>query len=349
MSWHAVDAVDDAVEATRRFLFPFGLVRWAKLGFLVLLMGGGVSTNVSLPFGPQAEFTTFPDGAPEAPPALSGDPLAGVDTALILAAVAAVALVAIAFGIASVSLRLAYYDALRTNAVRVWRPFVRRLGQAAGLFVFTAVVGAVLLAPVAVAVLVGAGVGWGPIAALEGFAAGVSAAGLAAFGLLAVLVGIVVLLALRITNEFVVPVMVLRDDGVLAAWRRVWTRLRGSPREFLVYLLVHLVLSVGLSVARSVALFVAGGAVAVVAAIALVIAAAVLGGLGALVETTAGAVVLVAVIVLALAAVILAFVPVLILTRTYLVAYEVSTLGGIDPDLALLAPAIDPAADADSA
>jgi len=33
MSWHAVDAVDDAVEATRRFLFPFSLVRWTKLAF----------------------------------------------------------------------------------------------------------------------------------------------------------------------------------------------------------------------------------------------------------------------------------------------------------------------------
>ena len=45
MSWNAVDAVDDAVEATRRFLFPVRLVRWAKLSVLVLLMGGSAGTN----------------------------------------------------------------------------------------------------------------------------------------------------------------------------------------------------------------------------------------------------------------------------------------------------------------
>jgi len=51
MSWHAVAALDDAVDATRRFLFPFSLVRWAKLAFLILLMGGsGASVNAPVSF-----------------------------------------------------------------------------------------------------------------------------------------------------------------------------------------------------------------------------------------------------------------------------------------------------------
>ena len=54
MGWHSVDAVDDAVEVTRRFLFPFGLVRWAKLALLVLLMGGGANAGVSVPTAPDA-------------------------------------------------------------------------------------------------------------------------------------------------------------------------------------------------------------------------------------------------------------------------------------------------------
>ncbi|OSO93818.1 hypothetical protein B9H04_15145, partial [Halorubrum ezzemoulense DSM 17463] len=41
MSWHAVDAVDRAVDATRRLLFPFEAVRWVKLAALAAGMAGG--------------------------------------------------------------------------------------------------------------------------------------------------------------------------------------------------------------------------------------------------------------------------------------------------------------------
>lgn len=355
MSWSAVDAVDDAVEATRRFLFPFSLVRWAKLALLVLLMGGGVRTNVSVPFFPNTEFTTGPGepvGGPTEGP--SGDPFFGpnglqgdvgfeaVDMSLVIALVAVIVAVAIAFSIASISLRLVFYDALRTNEVRLWRPFVGRLRQALGLFVFSTLVSLVMAVPVVVAVLAEVDVGWGPADALGSAVAGLPTWGIGVLVALAVLLAVVVLFVLRFTYEFVVPVMVLRDVGVLAGWGRFRPTLRESWVEFLLYLVVHFFLGVGISVAESFVFLFVGGLVAVFAGVAVLIAGGLLGGLPAVTGTTAGLAVLAVVVVIAVLALLILLLPVRILTRTYLIAYEVSTLGGIDPELALLDPRIDP-------
>ena len=357
MSWSAVDAVDDAVEATRRFLFPFSFVRWAKLALLVLLMGGGVRTNVSVPFFPNPGFTTGPGGpggSGGGPTEGPGDPFFGpngfggeagleaVDTNLVIGAAVAVLAVAIAFSIVSLSLRLVFYDAIRTNEVRLWRPFVGRLRQALGLFVFSTLLSLGMAIPVVVAVLTEADVGWGPadalgsaVASLPTWAIGLSVA-------FAVLLAIVVLLVLRFTYEFVVPVMVLRDEGVLAGWSRFWPTLRESWVEFLLYLVIHFFLGVGISVAESFLFLFVGGLVAVFAGVAVLITGGVLGGLPAVTGTTAGVAVLAVVVVVAVLALLILLLPVRIVTRTYLIAYEVSTLGGIDPDLALLDPEIDP-------
>ena len=60
--------------------------------------------------------------------------------------------------------------------------------------------------------------------------------------------------------------------------------------------------------------------------------------------TTVGVVTLVLVVSAGLIALLLVFLPVRLVTRTYLITYEVTTLGGVDPELAMLDPAIDPAA-----
>ncbi|WP_281195217.1 hypothetical protein [Halorubrum sp. F4] len=358
MSWSAVDAVDDAVEATRRFLFPFSFVRWAKLALLVLLMGGGVRTNVSVPFFPNPEFTTGP-GGPGGPgggatDGSTGDPFFGpnglqgdvgfeaVDMSLVIALVAVVVAVAIAFSIASISLRLVFYDALRTNEVRLWRPFVGRLRQALGLFVFSTLISLLMALPVVVAVLTEVDVGWGPADALGSVVAGSPTWVIGVLVVLAVLLAVAVLFVLRFTYEFVVPVMVLRDEGVLAGWRRFRPTLRESWVEFLLYLVVHFFLGVGISVAESFVFLFVGGLVAVFAGVAVLITGGLLGGLPAVTGTTAGLAMLAVVVVIAVLALLILLLPVRILTRTYLIAYEVSTLGGVDPELALLDPSIDP-------
>lgn len=349
MSWHAVDAVDDAVEATRQFLFPVSLVRWAKLSVLVLLMGGSAGTNVSVSALQNPEFLVESGGV-EADPfgettGVAPDPMAGigsVDTEVILAAAAVVVVAAVAFSIASFSLRLAYYDALHTNDVRLWRPFLDRLPQAVGLFGFTTALNLLVATPIVVAVLAGTTIGWTPADALGSAVAGLPAWALGVLGLCSVAVVLVGLLVLRFTREFVVPVMILWDRGVLAGWRRFGPTLRGSWTEFLVYLLVHFLLGAGISLAESFVTVFLGGLVAVFAGVVVLIAAGLLGGLPALTGSVAGTAFLAAVVVLALIALVLLLLPIRVVTRTYLITYEVSTLAGVDPRLAMLDSSIDP-------
>lgn len=335
MSWHAVDAVDDAVEATRRFLFPFSLVRWTVLALLVLLMGT-VNTNVSLPFVPEVEFTPFPEGA------LPNEVLSGLDTGLLVTVGVAFAAFSVLVSVATLSLRLVFYDALRTNEVRVWAPFVARFRQAFGLFVFSFVAGLVLVLPLLVAVAASTTIGWGPADAVGDVFVGLSGWGIGLALLVGGLLTMVMLLIIRFTYEFVVPVMVHRNEGVLTAWSRFWVTLRKSWTEFLLYLVVHFFLGVGVSIAEGVVFLFAGGAVFVLGAVTLLIVAGLLGGFSAMTGTTAGVVTIALVVIIGIIALLLVFLPVRLVTRTYLIAYEVSMLGSVDPELAMLDPDVDP-------
>ncbi|MFC7187780.1 DUF7544 domain-containing protein [Halorubrum yunnanense] len=380
MSWHAVDALDDAVDATRRFLFPFGLVRWAKLALLVLLMGGGgAGVNAPLLAGrgagvtpPQGADSGFggvdspfggvdsPFGGVDSPFGGVDSPFGGVDSGSMapgdvagvvdpgpLAVVAvSVVLLIVAASVASLSLRLVFYDALRTNELRIWRPFLARLRQSLGLFLFAAVLSVAAAAPVAIGVLVAVAadtpVGWGPIDAVAGTLGSLSVGFLVALGLIGGALVAGAALALRFTYEFVVPTMIVEDTGIIGGWRRFGATARTEWTELLVYLVVHVVVALGLSVVEGVAVVFVFALVATVAGLVLLLVAVALGGLGALAGTAVGTVA-VALVALAGVAVLLALVlPVQVVTRSYRIAYEVSTLGEIDSELALLHADIDP-------
>lgn len=359
MGWHAVEAVDDAVDATRRFLFPFSLVRWAKLAFLVLLMGSGANAGVSIPAAPDARIgglsgfsgswrtgTETGTWVSEFETALS-DLLVGMPSDWLIVAVAvAVVGAVVALSVASLSLRLVFYDALRTNAVRLWRPFLGRLRQATGLLVASVILWSVAAGPIALAVLVAVAVETpielGPIDSAAATIAGQSVGPAIGVGLLGGVVVTVATLALRFTYEFVVPAMVVTDKGVIAAWRRVWRAVSGEWSELIVYLVVHFFVGLGTAFIQGIAFLIAIVAIAVIAGSALLLAAVPLGGLGALVSTTAGSVTLAIVAVVAGVVLVVVTLPVSVVTRSYSVAYEVATLGAFDPELTLLDPDLDP-------
>lgn len=358
MSWHAVGALDHAVDATRRFLFPFSLVRWAKLSLLVLLMGGGgagVNASVSAvsdagmtpPQGIDPGFGTV-DGRLMIPAELAEV----VDPRVLAVVAVGIVLLVAAISVASLSLRLVFYDALRTNEVRIWRPFLGRLRQSLGLFLFTAVLSTAAATPVALVVLVAVAadtpIGWAPVDSFATTLASLSVGSAVALSVLGAVFVAVATLALRFTYEFVVPTMIVEGTGVIGGWRRFWTTLRAEWTELLIYLLVHVVVSLGLSVVEGLAAVFVFALVATVAGLALLLVAVALGGLGALVGTTAGVSALAFVALAGIAVLVVLVLPVQVVTRSYRVAYEVSTLGGIDPALALLHADLDSGFDSDS-
>ena len=377
MSWHAVDALDRAVDATRRFLFPFEAVRWATLAFLALVMasggvgvsGAGVPGTGSSLFGAAAgavgavgavgaagaaggigawgEFVpTDSEPVPvvvERGVSTGAERLAGLDAALLAGLAGIALLVALALVACSFAFRLVFYDALATDEVALRRPFRDRFRQALGLFAFSTVLVVATGMPALALVVavdptafraVGISVGGLPGSSTVQTAA---LGGLAVFAAGAALIGAV---ASRLTFEFVAPAMVARDVGVLAGWRAVWRSFRGSVGEVVAYLAVHAVVAAGAGIVQAVAVAFVGGVVAAVGLVALVVAAVPLGGAEALIGTAAGTVVLVTVLVCAAVAVVVVTLPVRLVARTYLTAYEVSTLAGIESDLAPLSPTL---------
>ncbi|MDB2240969.1 DUF7544 domain-containing protein [Halorubrum ezzemoulense] len=355
MSWHAVDAVDRAVDATRRLLFPFEAVRWAKLAALAAGMAGGgaaashvgASSLGASTAGLVGWATSTSTGVGAGPVGIgrivgpAAERVAGLDDALLVAAAVGGLVAAFALVTCSVAFRLAFYDALATTEVALWRPFRTRFRQAFGLSAVVTAGAVVAAIPAAAFAVVAADSAVSGAAGVE--VGGVSGASEVAFVALGVTAGGVALIGTvgsRLTLELVAPAMVARDVGVLAGWRTVWASLRESLSDVAVYLAVHAVVAASAGIVRAVAVASVGGVVAAVGLVVLVLAAVPLGGVAALVETTAGAIVLATVLLCAVAAVAVLTLPVLIVARTYLTAYEVSTLAGLAPGLAPLAPTL---------
>ncbi|WP_096396053.1 hypothetical protein [Halorubrum trapanicum] len=362
MTWHAVDALDRAVDTTRRFLFPFEAVRWAKLAFLALVMAGGgagvsgvgvpgaASSSFGASSGRAGAWSEFAATESESVPAeveravsTAAELLAGLDAVLLVGIAVGAVLVAVALLACSIAFRLVFYDALATTEVALWRPFRDRFRQALGLLAFSAVLAVatgvpVLALVVAVdpAALRAVGVSFG---GLTGSSTIVTAA-LGALAVVALGTALIGTVASRLTFEFVAPAMVARDVGVLDGWRAVWASFRGSWGQVVAYFVVHAVVAAGVGIVQAIAVAFVGGVVAVTGLVALLLAAVPLGGVEALIGTTAGVIVLATVLGCAVVAVVVLTLPVTLLVGTYLTAYEVSTLAGIDPDLAPLSPAL---------
>jgi len=231
---YALDDIDDAIDATRAFLWPFDLGRWARLALVVFFVGGvGGSFN---PFGFNAGGGTGgpTPGAPGTVP--TGGP--GVDSnvlALVAAVVVVLLVVGLVFLLVGSIMEFVFFESLRNEAVTVrrywgehWRQGLRLFGFRLGLAVLSLlVVGGVLL------------LAFGPVVFGNGnFSAGAILLAVLVFLVLAIVGGLVY----GFTTVFVVPVMLLEGGGVLAGWRRFWGTLAGQWRQYLVYVVMGFVL-----------------------------------------------------------------------------------------------------------
>ena len=350
MSWHAINSIDEAITGTRSFLSPASVRRWAPLALVSVFVGaGGGSVTGILNLG----SSILPDGTVDDAPtdaSGTGDVTTGVSTAgelrpaelvevapaeptVVLVGVAALIGIGLAVSLVSNVLQFVFYDALRTGRVAVVEPATRRFGQALRLLGFTLALQVVTVAPfvaVGAAVVADVGIPIGP---------GVVVAGGVFFGLL--LLGST--LAARITDEFVVPTMVITDAGVLDAWRRFWPVLRGQLPQFGVYLAVHfvLLLVIGL-VRRIVATIVYLTLIVAAGAVGLGIAVVVFGSLSAAAASTPALVLVGVVALLALLVGWVLLLPVRVVVLSYVTTYEVSVLAAADDDLRLRPRDADP-------
>ena len=360
MSWHAIDSVDEAIEETRSFLSPFAIGRWLKLALISIFVGtggsglgllnlpssvpgddptgnmsaggGNVTTggNITGPppgsdFGPTGNVTAGAPSTGELPPPSELLEMAGAELGLIAVIALIVLGIGLVIGIITETLRFVFYDDLQTDTVRLVEPAKRRFGQALRLYGFKIGLQLLTVGPIAglVAVFLLADIPIGPLV-------GVAAA------LVVLAVVLVSTIVSRITDEFIVPTMVVTDSGVLDGWRRFWPVFRGQLSQFGVYLVVHFLLLLAVGIARAILSVIVYGIVLVIGGvIGLVIVFGLFGGLSAAASSTAALVVLGLLGALTLLIGWVLLLPVQIAVLTYVTNYEVSMLAACDDDLRL--------------
>lgn len=237
MSWYAIDAIDEAIETTRSFLFPFEIGRWLRLAVIVFFLGSVSPGNVQLPNTGSADVSTVPweDNLPL---------LIGIG--LILLALF------VLFGLISSVMQFVLLDSIDTDSIHIRRYFRKRLGKGVRLFLFeigVAVVGMLSF------VLVIAG-GFTVVTAVDSILILV----LSVFVLILLFFVVALLLALLVgfTTSFVAPVMIVEDCGVLDGWRRFWPTLTGEWKQYVLYVVINwfLTLAAGILVWIAMALLV---------------------------------------------------------------------------------------------
>ncbi|WP_115865671.1 DUF7544 domain-containing protein [Halorussus litoreus] len=351
MSWYAVDALEEALDATKAMLTPLDASQWLRLALVVFFLGstagspsatgGGPTVGPSMdrpggvggPDGPVGQ----PDGGFVLPDWLAdplgsgGELMADVSSDLLALAALAVGValvVGLAYAFVGSVMEFVFVESLRRERVRIRRYGDQHLWQAVRLFAFRVVLGLVVTLPILGGVIAAVSVATGsPTVSV---------------GLLVVLVPLFVLLGLVVaaidtfTTSFVVPVMIRTNLGVLPAWRRFWPTLTGEWKQYGVYVLVRFGLAVAAGLLASVVGSVVGAVIAAPLAVVGVLVLPAFGGPAALLSNPVTLALAVAVVLAYLAAltaaVAVAFVPI----RTYLRYHALLVLGDTEPQFDLI-------------
>ncbi len=350
MLWHAIDDLGDALTATRRLLFPFTLRRWLVLGLIVFFITGvsGLNPGVSVSI-PDFSVVIDDPGQPTVPgwedPAFDdpwADPIFDdqwepeawtATTAAGTGGVTAFALLFLLFGLmVALGIAVAYVasvmefvlvEVARTRDVRVRGFFGRHTRTGVSLFLFRVAVLLVVLAPLVV------------VAVLTALTGGIFLLLLVILSPLLVVLAAGLWLLGLFTDEFVVPVMVAEDAGVIEGWRAFWPHLRAEAKQYGMFAVVRALLGI------------AGGTLAglgfAVVAVVVAIPLLIVGVIGLIVLTGVIGSDLLAILwvvglfaVFAVGVVVVGTVAIQVPIRTYLRYYSLFVLGSITPSYDLV-------------
>ena len=237
MVLYATKRIGDAASLTKSLLLPFSVMLWLKLALLAFFVGGGGGF-------PGGGFQSFSGGSPSP----GGGPTTVQPPENILFIVAAIVVVALAIGLvlglAGAIAEFVFVRSLREQSVQIREGFRRYLRPGARLFGFRIALGLVsllLVGGVTVALF------WSEISALlAGDPITVNGASIFIrfFGVIivAAIASLPFVFVLGFTAEFVVPIMLKKGCGVLDGWGRLWSTIRGQPKQYIVYIFISLIL-----------------------------------------------------------------------------------------------------------
>jgi len=297
MVWYAIERIDDAVSLTRSLLFPFEFGLWARLAVVVFFLGmgsGGGNVGTSVSNAPSSAASVPSTGASVDIPSVSipGDVIA------LLAGIAVILLLIwLVFAWIGATMEFVFVEALGDQSLSIRRGFGRHRGRGFRLLAFRL---ALLIAVLAVFLGLTLALFFEPITTLlnggdPSITGSQIAIGIGLLVLAGLVFGIPLVLIHGFTTEFVVPIMLARECGVLAGWSHLWPTIKAEWKQYVVYV----ILAFGLRIATAIAGGIAIGIVAVVLAIPFVIIGLLL-GFGTVVSGTLTVPVVAGIVVLAL-------------------------------------------------
>jgi len=262
MARSAADAVTQAIERSRQLLFPFKAEKWFALGFTVFLAQCGESGGMpvqspqlpSFPIGPSGHGAPSPygTGLPAELQKMIADGLSALRADLALYVALAVGGLLVGGGIWAFVLwfssraKLMFVESVIWDRVDISAQWTRAAQLGMSLFKFRALfgVGGSLLMLLALGGAVAAGFPDFEKGAFLGRSALIS---YSLFGVATLFFGLPMLVTALILDDFVVPLMVVRNTRVLEAWgmcrREV---LAGNVIGIVLFYLLRVALAVGI-------------------------------------------------------------------------------------------------------
>lgn len=259
--WWAFKPITTAFEKTKKLLLePFNIWTWIKLIVIVFFVGTGANRLTS-PFSNLSNMGQYRTGN-------YGDASSVVNNILsnstLLLIILAAMILLIVFVIILAYLRNVFsfvlIKALATGDVHVIKPAMDNLGRGFRLFIFSLVLGLITLIVDVILVVLAI------IALIAAIKIGVgSAAGIVAVILLACVIVFLLLLlvvfsilmgiVIGFTYDFVAPMVLFKNMGVLEAWRSLWGTIRKEWQQFGVYVITRWLLELGIGIAAAIITF----------------------------------------------------------------------------------------------
>jgi len=230
---YAFSRLEGAFHRTKSLLWPVRWGVWLRLAVIALFLGGGIS----LPDIFQYQF----DGSDFA--AGTAGPFSGVTPMVVLGIIAVILVIALIWTLIGATMQFVFVDMLSTGDIHIRRFFRERLGKGARLFLFE-------IALIAVMILA--------IAAFVFMLIGVEGAGAATSLLIIALIPVILVAALLfglvflLTTDFVVPIMIREDCGIIAGWRRLIGMIASRFWQTVIYVIVRFVLGLVAAIAQAI-------------------------------------------------------------------------------------------------
>lgn len=221
--YYAFSGIDDAIEKTKSLLCPFNWSIWWRLAVISLFTGGIGGMNFPASYTPDHGSSGM------------AEMFSGI-TEIMIWLIIIFILIAVIFTVLSSIFQFVFVKCLSEKEFHLRKYLSENAGKGLRLFGFWA---ALIIAVAAVA----ASFVFLALSILEGTDLFLF---IPAIGLFLLLILFVALIAL-FTVDFVVPIMIKDDCGVLEGWKRCWRLIRDNLSQSFVYLIMKIIISIVIS------------------------------------------------------------------------------------------------------